>query len=437
MADKSYTYSVEEPNVPPSSSSFIGAVTAGGRSMVIQFTSFYLRAPMKIFRPAKYDYTYYLRVLSDHDNKALDNKIYKQSGYRSSRSWFWNPKYTYFLENSSIGVLTKALNKYGWKVLPDRVLPPLLLNSAAGVVLYTTYLSSLSYFGSSSENESGGHPAISNVLKAGFLAGTAQAIASAPIDAIYTRSSANELLSLTKKHSNLWQYGIAKFKEIGLIGCFGGFGLSFLKESLGFAVYFTTFEFLKGQACSGIVASVNRYRELKYSTAYSHILNPYKEESNENQEPVSTSFVSKRELEWFQRSFTFVGGVTAAFFLQLIQYPMLKLQKVHITRLEAIDIYQKAVENKSNSYPVKSLQAAKLKVRPRDTGLIHLYYNSYLDTFEHIKFLNKNTSIRRWLYKGFIRNTLALIPGTTAGLLVLEYMRSNLDDELDVRKFVE
>lgn len=39
-----------------------------------------------------------------------------------------------------------------------------------------------------------------------------------------------------------------------------------------------------------------------------------------------------------------------------------------------------------------------------------------------------------WLYKGFVRNTLAIIPGTTAGLLLLDYMRSKLRNSEDNRR---
>lgn len=122
-------------------SSLVGAATAGGRSMVYQLTSFYMRTPLKLFRPARFDYTHYIRVLlTGSDNTQSETKV------RSSRYRFWNPKYTYYLENSSIGIVTKALNRYGWKVIPDRILPPLVANSLAGVVLYTTYLATLNNF---------------------------------------------------------------------------------------------------------------------------------------------------------------------------------------------------------------------------------------------------------------------------------------------------
>ncbi|AAS52625.1 AEL060Cp [Eremothecium gossypii ATCC 10895] len=418
--DKEHVIDADKAGYSPSSS-LIGMVTAGGRSMVYQFTSFYLRAPMKLFRPARYDYTHYLRILLTGEDKVSQPQRPKPSG-----QWFRNPAYTYYLENSSVGVLTRALNKYGWKVLPDRVLPPLVLNSAAGVVLYTTYLSSLSFLrgplGAGGEHGQS-PPRISDVVCAGFMAGVAQAVASAPIDAIYTRSTANDLLSSAKKYNSLWLYGIDKLKEIGLVGCFGGFGLSLVKESVGFAVYFTTFELLKGQVCNKTIEYLEAHKKLKATGAQSA------NEGSEQYLPAKTTsegYMSQREKQWLQRSFVFGAGVTAAFALQLVQYPMLKLQKTHLSRLEAFDIYQKAIANLKDQSTIEP-KISKIRLRGGNTRLLHLYFNSYIDTLEHVASISKSTGTARWLYKGFLRNTLAIIPGTATGLLLLEYMRTSLD----------
>lgn len=420
------------PHLTNQSSPIIGAMTAGGRSMVYQLTSFYLRTPLKLFRPARFDYMHYLRVLLTGDDKVGASNEQQYDKQKSLRYRFWNPKYTYYLENSSIGIVTKALNKYGWKVLPDRVLPPLLANSATGVILYTTYLTSLNHF---SSNTDGNNFQVWNVLRAGFLAGVAQAIASAPIDAIYTRSSVNDFLSSAKKYNNLWLYGRDKLKEIGLVGCFGGFGLSLVKESIGFAVYFTTFETLKGQICDWTINFVKNYRELKYTVKHTKLSDIFQDENEEEKLATSQmSFMSRKEEKWFHTTFLFVGGVTAAFLLQLVQYPFLKLQKIHFSRLEAFDIYNKAMSNSNRSIkkptsPTVAIppKSTKIRVSPGNQRLFHIYYNSYLDTFQHVYFIHKNTgAVCRWLYKGFVRNTLAIIPGTTAGLLLLEYMRNRL-----------
>lgn len=410
-------------------SSIVAAITATGRSVVYQLTTFYLRTPLKLFRPARFDYTHYLRILLTGEDDIKSKK--ERVNIQRPHSGMLNLKYIYYLKNSSLGVITTALNKYGWRVIPDRVLPPLLANSATGMILYTTYLTSLNYFNNTGNSQ---YNDPYKTFISGFLAGAAQAVSSAPIDAIYTRSSANELLSVGKIYNNLWIYGLHKLKEIGLIGCFGGFGLTFIKESFGFAIYFTTFEMIKGQVCCQVINFVKRYRELKYRLRRINIGNIFTDEDKSHfQLTEPCIFMNKKESKWFQRVFIFVGGVTAALFLQLIQFPFSKLQKVHLSRLEAFDIYSKAT--KHNEYLSKlsdSQSSIKIKIRKGNPRLCHIYYNSYVDTFEHIFHIHKNTrKTIVWLYKGFMRNTIVTIPGTTAGLLFLELMRNKLGESIE------
>lgn len=411
-------------------SSVIGALTAGGRSVVYQMTSFYLRTPLKLFRPARFDYLHYLRVVLTGEERRPLHEIEKQQNRKRFR--ILNPKYMYYLENSSLGILTKALNKYGWKVIPDRILPPLVANSAAGVILYTTYLSTLTHYAKlRGEKSQLNNPW--DIWRSGFLAGAAQALVSSPVDAIYTRSSTNELLSSAQKYDNLWLYGRDKLKEIGLIGCFGGYGITLFKESLGFAVYFTTFEIIKGQLCQNLINIIKHYDHLKYTirnTRFSDIL-PHKTYEPHEIEKEPMEFMSPKEEKWFQRTFTFGGGVTAAFLLQVVQFPFSKIQKVHLSRLEAFDIYNRSLVKNAGTVSLATTSSL-LKIRVRSPSRrLHIYYNSYMDTFEHILFIHKNTnSLLKWLYRGFIRNTLAIIPGTTAGLLLLDYMRTSVEESL-------
>ncbi|SCU91338.1 LAME_0E12112g1_1 [Lachancea meyersii CBS 8951] len=422
-------------STPNSSSSLIGATTAGGRSLVYQMTSFYLRTPLKLFRPARFDYLHYLRVLLVGDDKTRTPKHEQpNTAHFTLKSHVWSPRYLYYLENTSLGILTKGLNKYGWRVIPERVLPPLIANSAAGVLLYTTYLTTLNAFAQSNPNNSSGYHRPWDVVRAGFIAGAAQALASAPIDAIYTRSTVDQLLTQAKNYDNLWVYSFRKLQEIGLVGCFGGFGLSLLKECFGFATYFTVFEFLKGQVCQWTIDSITSYRELKLQLQQSKLARMFQDDSEDEQNLQPANVMSAKEQKRFHQAFVFVGGVSAAFLLQVIQYPFLKLQKIHLSRLEAFDIYMKATSNQSGSQPYQRSPRlnegiTRIRIKPGNQRLFHIYYHSYLDTFQHVYFIQKSTgAICKWLYKGFCRNTLAIIPGTTAGLLCLELMRNKLGD---------
>lgn len=164
--------------------SFIGILSAAGRTIIYRLTTFYLRIPLKLFRPPRFDYLHYLRVVYAKDNLSQDTKFYQRS---------------------PIHLLNHALNKYGWKVIPERILPPLLLNSVTGIVLYTTYLQTVSYSNKDTPKSSLSY--YTNVYKAGWCAGVVQALVSSPIDAIFARQSMDELVKQMNKHDNLWKYG--------------------------------------------------------------------------------------------------------------------------------------------------------------------------------------------------------------------------------------
>ncbi|KAF6044942.1 Mitochondrial carrier family protein [Candida parapsilosis] len=207
----------------------VSVLTAGIRAIAYQIQSLYLRSPVKLFRPSRFDYLAYVRALANQHNN-INEKPYK------------------FRTHSSIGMLISVIRKEGWKFIPDQVMPPLIANSATGIILYATYLNTLDRLTSKRETvhnaEFHWYSPI-DTWRAGFVAGVVQSLAAAPVDAIYTRSSVSEMIE--GSHQNLWQFGINKLKEIGLVGVFAGYSFSLIKESFGFAFYFSTFETIKTQ----------------------------------------------------------------------------------------------------------------------------------------------------------------------------------------------
>lgn len=337
-----------------SSNSIIGALSAACRTFIYRLTTFYLRTPLKLFRPPRFDYLHYIRITYSREIVPAEAKFYHKS---------------------SIHLLTHALNDYGWKVIPDRILPPLIVNSLTGIVLYTTYLQTLWVLnGDRSKHDPEYY---NNVGKAGFIAGAAQALVSTPIDAIFARQNTEELVSQMMKHDSLWTYGRAKWRKIGLLGCYGGFLLSFIKESFGFAAYFWAFEYFK-----------DKYKD------------------------------NFPDSKYMKRTIVFVSGVIAAILLQLIQYPFNKIEKIHQKRLEVIDVSARA----TNQHTLTAAQRWKYQH-------LHLYRNAYKDTFRHLRQIHggRNLKFARWLYKGFLRNTATVIPATTAGLLFLNYLRTQME----------
>lgn len=353
--------------------------TAGIRALVYQMQALYLRTPVKLFRPSRFDYLAYAReVANKHDNIA--SKPY------SIRT------------HSSVGMLVTAIRKEGWRFIPDQLMPPLIANLATGVILYGTYLTALDQF------KAQGPLSHADYWRAGFVAGFFQSLAAAPIDAIYTRSLAAEVLS--GNHTNLWRYGIQKLREIGLLGVFAGYGFSLIKESLGFAFYFSTFEMVKTKGYDmsyWVIRSLNSAKVLIKRKLSLFV-------TFEEEDPTAAALELRKTTKLLKSTFVLVAGASAAFSLLAVQYPLTKIQKVHLLRLEALDIYN----------------ASRHTSRP----FIKLYYNSYIDTYRQVVRM-KDKSRQSWFtlgYKGFVRNALTTIPATLVGLLVFEIMRLRLAD---------
>lgn len=364
--------------------------TAGIRALIYQLQTLYMRTPVKLFRPSRFDYMAYVRQVADkHDN--LSQKPYR------------------FRTHSTIGMLINVVRKEGWKFIPDQVLPPLIANSATGLILYGTYLTALDSFADKS-NKTTSQASALDTWRAGFIAGAAQSLAAAPVDAIYARLSAAEMLN--GSHQNLWQYGLFKLREVGLVGVFAGYGFSLVKESIGFAFYFSTFEVVKTQGYNLTYRMISNYRRAKQylSSRLSFFTGGEQKEIDEDLVRLERTRLTKI----LKSSFVLLAGASAAFSLLAVQYPLSKIQSVHLSRLEALDIYN--ASRKSN--------------RP----FITLYYNSYIDTYHQVVKIKKKSKMT-WMqlgYRGFIRNALTTIPATSVGLLVFEIMRTKLGDDMMV-----
>lgn len=352
--------------------------TAGVRAIVYQLQSIMLRTPAKLFRPSRFDYFAVIRARAEqYDN--LKDKPYK------------------LRTHSTLAMLVKVIRKEGWKLIPDQILPPFIANSVSGMVLYSTYLG---ITGSES-------PSYWDSWKGGFVAGAVQSFVAAPVDAIFTRSSVSEVIN--GLHQNLWVYGVNKLKEIGLSGVFAGYAFSFVKESLGFAFYFSTFETIKTKFYNmtyGILVSMRRFKRRWMGW----FLNPTVYSPDEERKII---LEQKRLTKILKSAFVLFAGASAAFSLLAIQYPISKVQNIHLARLETLDIY-----NASRNYQ-------------RRKPFIKVYYNSYKETYQQIVKM-KRKSRQTWgqfAYKGFLRNTITTIPAISVGLLVFEMLRARIVDE--------
>ncbi|RPB15612.1 mitochondrial carrier [Morchella conica CCBAS932] len=333
-----------------------GTSAAGVRAVGTQLVAFYFRAPVKAFFRMRVDYMQMVRAV----NPLI------QAGER------WSFRQTTPL------LLAHAVKHYGWGFIPNQVLPPLIANASVGALLYTTYLTTLSTLHAPSSHHSRRvhpPPPPTATFTAGLLAGTLQSIVAAPLDALVIRFKVSEML--TGQYSSMWTYAHHKLREIGPRGVFAGYGLSLLKESLGYGVFFAAFEGVKQQGFYG-------YARWYYGRG----LRPGEETT------VRPHFT-------MEPAFLLAAGMAASVCQQVVQHPLGKVQDVHWGRLESMDYAAKLVP-----------QAWRV------------YANAYRDTWVQCALQKEKVGgWARWLYRGFVMNTLRQVPSTSAGLIVFELVR--------------
>lgn len=371
------------------STQLVSATSASIRAVMLQLTSIYIRTPAKLFRPARFDYLTVSRILLANE---LAGKPY------------------HIFTHSSPALLYKSVRRLGWQFLPNQVLPPLIANSAIGIILYSTYLTFLQYFtynrgwkwtasgvtiGEGTDTWYAWVLSFYDSLRAGMIAGAISSVAASPIDALYSRSNYAELIDSEVKDNGLYKYAWKKLKEIGIVGIFAGFWLNLVKESLGFGCYFAVFEVIKNQG----------YRSTKSFIDWFDRIRGLENDPND--------IDNRKSARALQLTFVLFAGASAASALIGIQYPFNKVQKIHLARLEALDIFNEANKIESSKW-------------------FRLYYNSYKQTLD-ILTARKTKSGLTWpvfMYKGFTRFTLTNIPATSIGLLVFEITRQKLTIEL-------
>lgn len=275
----------------------------------------------------------------------------------------------------------------------------MMANVTVGAILYTTYLQTLGALhepASRSAKRVFPPPAVSSTLTAGFVAGAVQSIVSAPLDALQVRFKASDMLE--GKYKTVWQYSRHKLAEIGPRGVFAGWSLSFIKDALGSALFFATFETIKSQAYYAFVR--------RWYADYKPLL-----WNSDSQVDAAGRLVIKPHY-LMEPAFLLAAGMGAAFTQQFVQHPLQTIQDVHYSRLESIDYANKLEGSRASAF--------------------RTYYHAYEQTFAQCKTMAQQAGgWRRWLYQNFVWSTIRQVPSTSAGLIVFEIVRRRyaFDDE--------
>lgn len=276
-----------------------------------------------------------------------------------------------------------------------------------GAILYTSYLHVLSTLNKPvSQGVKPIYPPIppSNTFTAGFIAGTVQSIVAAPLDALQARLTVNDLLE--GRYQSMWHYGQQKLIQIGIRGVFAGWGLSLVRDSLGYGTFFSVFEYIKSQAFYGFMV---RY----YGSLRIHYIDmPKIPESSTREVPLIKPHYA------LEPCFLMLAGITASIAQQVIQYPLSMIQDLHFGRLEYLDHQA-------------SLDLSKKR-------MFRHYYYAYKETYKRCrKRAHRTGGWRRWLFRGFFRSAVRQVPSTSAALVIFETVRrkyANLTDVVYIQK---
>lgn len=264
--------------------------------------------------------------------------------------------------------------------------------NSVGAILYTSYLQVL---GALHEPVSQGIKRVwppappSATFAAGFAAGTMQSIIAAPLDALQVRLQTSDMLQ--GQYRSMWHYGNHKLKQIGLRGVFAGWGLSFLRDSFGYAVFFSSFEYVKSQS---YYAFITWY----YGSLQVDHLGILSSEASARGVPMIKPHYA------LEPCFLMMAGVVASVAQQAIQHPLSRIQDLHWGRLEYLD-HQASLD-------------------PSRRQMLRLYYHAYEETWKRcLRQAARAGGWRPWLFRGFVSSAIRQVPSTSAGLVIFELVR--------------
>ena len=183
-------------------------------------------------------------------------------------------------------------------------------------------------------------------------------------------------------------------------GIFAGWGLSLLKDSFGYGAFFATFEYVKAQA---YYAFVTKY----YGNLRGNLLAPLFTPKLEESGPID---VIKPHYA-IEPAFLMFAGITASISQQIVQHPLTLVQNIRYKSLAYIDQQQQIGIPKSGM--MRSYAA---------------YAETYRRCLVHVR---RARGWRRWIYRGFVINTIKQVPSTSAGLVIFEIVRRRYSNEAE------
>ncbi|KAI1121132.1 mitochondrial carrier domain-containing protein [Nemania abortiva] len=393
---------------PSRNNAATAASAAGVRALSAQAIAFYFRAPVKAFFRTRVDYLAYARNVHQAQTELLARAVANDHtssrlGLTLKQAWQW-------ARGTTPGLLTTVIRQHGWGIVPQQILPPLMANVGVGAILYTSYLQILAQLHEESSRSTRRvfpPPEPIHTFTAGFLAGSIQSVVAAPLDAIQARYDHRDLVQGNGgKPRSIWSFSAEKLREIGVRGVFAGWGLSFIKDSFGSAIFFSTFEYIKAQGYYTFIKWY--YSGLNQDTV--DVLARKRPISQEENKPV---LITPHYA--IEPMFLLLAGIGASFTQQILLHPLTYVQVKHWDHLEDLD---------AKAEKARTATAASDKPSRR-WRMLRAYYHAYQETWAQCtsEAASERRGTLRWLYRGFWWNTIRQVPSTSAGLIIFELVR--------------
>lgn len=173
-----------------------------------------------------------------------------------------------------------------------------------------------------------------------------------------------------------------------------------MRDSLGYAVFFSTFEYIKSQSYYSFVTWY--YGSLQVD----HVGMLSSSRSSDRGVPLIKPHYA------LEPCFLLMAGVVASVAQQTIQHPISRIQDLHLGRLEYLDH-----------------QASFIPSRQK---MIQFYYHAYQETFKRCeRKVARAGGWRSWLFRGFVGSSLRQVPSTSAGLIIFELVRRRYANPAD------
>ncbi|KAF9434126.1 hypothetical protein BGZ76_008513 [Entomortierella beljakovae] len=405
-------------------SATVGVPTAVARSMLLQALQFWYRVPIKLFRPMRVDYLVMARAAT---MGLIPTPINRQRYSEASKTL---SKRSQFFRATSIGMLTHTIRTQGTGFVYRQVLPPLIMNSFIGSVLYSTYIFTLPVFHPAftyQKSRTFPPPPFSAVFMAGALAGAAQSLVAAPMDSLKVKFQVQDL-ACGGKHKTIAEFAFTTLKELGLKTVYRGYAITLVKDSLAFGLFFGVFEWMKQQGyyyfideLYGVREDLEALKAREKRQKYEEILvgASIKSQNESVQPPLDLPI--ERHYHLLEPTFVILAGAAAAVAYQAVEFPLEQVRSIFFAKEAEL-----LAEKSRHPIPPHSQHLNVTSMRSGTSISTQLYGM----TWRECKIQASNLGgWRRFLFTNFATTAIRAVPAASVGFLVFELMKRKLDSK--------